>query len=373
MRAGNEQNRVPIGRSVFEQPFDEPLSDDAFNGHALNAFAFQFAHNAPYSAYCERRGSTPASVQHWTQIPAVPTAAFKEVALVAGRAEDAQAVFRTSGTTRGAEKRGVHYVLDVSLYHAALAAAFDACLLPDGVRPRMLSLVPPASLVPDSSLSHMIDVLMSERGAPGSESFATVESGIDHNRFAAALDAAVCDAVPACILGTSFAFVHLLDSFSHTFKLPDGSRLMDTGGYKGRSREVDAVEMRSGYEKTFGVPASHCINEYGMTEMGSQFYDSTLRDVVLGRVRERCKIAPPWVRTRAVHPETLEPVADGDVGILQHFDLANAASVLAIQTEDLGIMNGSTFTLLGRATGAPPRGCSIAMDMLLEAVAERKA
>jgi hypothetical protein len=372
MRADSGHDSFPVNAALFEQPFDEPLSDDAFNQHALRIFAFQFEHNAPYAAYCVRRERTPAAVAHWTQIPAVPTAAFKEVALVAGNAERAEAVFRTSGTTRGFEKRGVHYVLDTSLYHASLIAAFDACVLADGARPRMLSLVPRAADVPDSSLSHMIDVAINERGAAGSQSFADVEKGIDHERFAAALDQAASDDVVTCILGTSFALVHLLDSFAHRVALAEGSRLMDTGGYKGRSREVGADEMRAGYAAMFGIAASHCINEYGMTEMCSQFYDSTLRDVVHGRVRERCKIAPPWVRTRAVHPETLEPVADGDVGILQHFDLANVASVLAIQTEDLGVMDGSTFQLLGRASGAPPRGCSIAMDMLLEAVAERR-
>ena len=75
---------------------------------------------------------------------------------------------------------------------------------------------------------------------------------------------------------------------------------------------------------------------------------------------------PPWVRTRAVDPDTLAPVASGTVGILQHFDLANLGSVMAVQTEDLGVVDGDRFTLLGRSPGAQPRGCSIALDMLLQ-------
>jgi hypothetical protein len=79
---------------------------------------------------------------------------------------------------------------------------------------------------------------------------------------------------------------------------------------------------------------------------------------------------PPWVRTRVVDPESLEPAAAGPAGLLQHFDLANVGSVMAIQTEDLGVAVDDGFRLLGRAPGATPRGCSIAMDLLLEAVDE---
>jgi hypothetical protein len=73
-----------------------------------------------------------------------------------------------------------------------------------------------------------------------------------------------------------------------------------------------------------------------------------------------------------VDPETLEPVSPGITGLLQHFDLANAASVSAIQTEDLGVAVDGGFQLLGRAPGATPRGCSVAMDLLLEAVEQQR-
>jgi hypothetical protein len=147
---------------------------------------------------------------------------------------------------------------------------------------------------------------------------------------------------------------------------------MDTGGYKGRSREVDEESMRTLYDEHLGIPADHCVNEYGMTEMCSQFYDSSLRDATRGRDRARHKLVPPWVRTRVVDPETLKPVPAGETGLLQHFDLANAGSVMAIQTEDLGVAVEDGFRLLGRAPGATPRGCSIAMDILLEAVQEQR-
>lgn len=356
---------------MFSAPFDEPAPDAEFNDVALRIFEYQYARNAPYAAFCDRRGVTPVTVKHWTRIPAVPTAAFKEVALVAGDPAAAEAVFRTSGTTRGAEQRGVHYVLDTSLYHASLLSSFAACLLPDGAKLRIISLVPPAHEMPDSSLAHMIRIVIERLGSTGSGHCADTASGIAVDRLARTLRKAEVDDEPVCLLGTSSAYVRWLDQLVRTgerFRLPAGSRLMDTGGYKGHGRQVDEGTLRDMYGDLLALPPESCVNEYGMTEMLSQFYDASLRDAVIGRGGEPRKLVPPWVRTRVVDPETLEPVPHGTRGILQHFDAANVGSVLAIQTEDQAIAIGDGFRLLGRAPGATPRGCSIAMDMLLDAV-----
>lgn len=360
---------------LLTMPFDASPDDDAFDSLALSIFRYQYERNAPYAAFCDRRGLTPVTVGHWSQIPAVPTAAFREVALVAGDPGAAAAAFRTSGTTRGTEKRGTHYVMDLALYHAALIPSFTACVLPDRAEPAMLSLVPPAREMPDSSLAHMIDAVMHRLGSPLSAHHASVAAGIDVAGLTRALREAEHDDRPVCLLGTSFAYVRWLDELRETgqqFRLPAGSRLMDTGGYKGHGRRVEEGMLRDMYGDLLGLPASHCINEYGMTEMLSQFYDSTLRDEVLGRQRARRKLVPPWVRTRVVDPESLEPLADGSTGLLQHFDAANLASVMALQTEDIAVSTGDGFRLLGRAAGAVPRGCSIAMDMLLDAVEARR-
>lgn len=356
---------------LFSRPFDQPLADDEFNRIALRVFGQQFEHNRPYALFCERRGRTPATVEHWTMIPAVPTAAFREVDLVTGDVHDADVVFRTSGTTGGPEKRGVHYIPDVAIYHISLIPNFAGCVLPDGAELTMLSLVPSPGEMPDSSLAHMIDVVMERLGAADSACYATVANGIDDGALADRLREAELADAPVCMLGTSFAFVHWLDRLAgrgERFSLPAGSRLMDTGGYKGRSREVAEDDLRQLYHEYLGIRPTHCVNEYGMTEMCSQFYDSTLRDDVRGVDRPRRKLVPPWVRTRVVDPQTLEPLEPGQRGLLQHIDLANAGSVLAIQTEDAGTLVDGGFLMHGRTPGATPRGCSIAMDVLLEAV-----
>lgn len=367
------QLRSRIAALVEADP-DTPLADHRFDALARGTFAFQFEHNLPYAAYCRRRGITPETVSDWSDVPPVPTAAFKEVTLVAGDPAQAEAIFQTSGTTRGPERRGRHYVLDLDLYHRALLPNFQAHLLPDRARLPFLSLIPSARELPDSSLAHMVDVVI-ERLAKGGESFMDPKRGLRAAALENALAEHIAQGVPVCLVGTSFAYVHWLDSLAvrnRRLRLPEGSRLMDTGGFKGRSRTVPESELRAAYRDLLGLHDMWCVNEYGMTELCSQFYDHALRNAVYSRPAraERAKSPPPWVRTRVVNPETLCPVPAGEVGILQHFDLANLFSVMAVQTEDLGRMVEGGFETLGRAPGATPRGCSVAVDLLLEAVRE---
>jgi hypothetical protein len=163
--------------------------------------------------------------------------------------------------------------------------------------------------------------------------------------------------------------VHLLDALSaadERIALPDGSRVMETGGFKGRSRELSRAELHSGIERALGVPRAHIVNQYGMCELGSQFYE----DALVTGVYTDWKRVPPWVRTRAVDPATFSDVGDGEPGVLVHYDLVNTGSVLAVQTSDEGIVRDDAFRVLGRVEGAEARGCSIAADALLSGAGE---
>lgn len=358
------------------------LPDDVFDRLARAVFAHQFACNRPYRLYCERRGASPETVTHWTEIPAVPTDAFKAAALACGdpaeiqaaasRAGDGRrsaAVFRTSGTTLGAEQRGTHYVPDLSLYDAALRAGFMAHLLPEGGQMRIVSLVPPPAQVPDSSLSHMAGAVMGDFGTAGSGWYVSPAGGIDGAALEATLRSAEAAGEPVCILGTAFALVHWLDALREAgmrFRLPPRSRLMDTGGFKGRSREVTREELYGALQERTGISPAWCVNEYGMTEMSSQFYEGVAG--AAPPVAERLHGGAPWVRTQATDPETLRPLPHGEVGVLRHVDLANLHSVMCLQTADLGVTSPGGFRVLGRARGAEARGCSLAMDDLLTAL-----
>jgi len=348
-----------------------PLSDSRFNDLALRVFAHQFGANAPYGAFCRSRGRTPDSVLSWTEVPVVPTTAFKRLSLVAGRTEDAAVTFRTSGTTGGEGDRGEHHVLDLELYHASLLSSFRRHLLPDGRPMPILALVPSPESQPSSSLSHMAGTVMDASAAPGSGYWVDPDHGLNVAGFREAATRVTSDGLPALVFGTAFSFVHLIDALEGTggtLVLPRGSRVMETGGFKGRSREMSPAELYSGIGRALGIAPQWIVNEYGMTEMLSQFYDG-----VAGAVGEsRIHHPPPWVRSRVLDPISLEPVAEGETGLLCHFDLANVDSVSGVLTEDLGMASEGGLRLLGRASGAEPRGCSIAMDDLLAAAGRIK-
>ena len=345
----------------------DPATDDArFGALALELFAFQFAHCAPYRRFCQGRGATPAGVRDWTGIPPVPAGAFKELPLCCFPPERAAKVFRTSGTATRA--RGALHLDTLEVYEASLLPSFRRHLLPDlaaGARARILVLAPPPAELPDSSLSHMFGVALRELGDPAS-GFLVKGGELDVSAALAALGLAVGSAAdrPLLVCGTAFAFVHLLDALADrgvSPRLPGSARAMETGGFKGRAHERSQRELYAEIEARLGVPAARIVNQYGMTELGSQFYDTVLSDPGAPRRKQ----APPWARVRIVDPITGAAHSPGDVGAIQIFDLANTGSVLAIQTADLGRRIGSGFEVLGREPGAEARGCSIAADELL--------
>lgn len=357
---------------VFRRGVREPLAEDRFNELAVAALRYQVGTNPPYRAFVRARGLEPAGVQDWREIPAVPTRAFKELPLVSGDATGATTVFRTSGTSRGGGSRGLRHVLSLKLYEGALLPGFRAHLLPDGTAPSLVSLVPSPDDLSDSSLSHMIGVVARELAARGSSPGGYFVNGRGELRaegLAATLTRAQEAGRPLLVVGTAFAFVHWLEAMtarSWRFPLPEGSRVMETGGFKGRSRAVPRDELYGMLEDRMGVGPGWVVNEYGMTEIYSQFYDHVAGAEPSEPRRHR---PPPWVRTRVLHPVTLEPVAEGESGLLCHFDLANLDAVCHVLTEDMGVREGEGFRVLGRAEGAEPRGCSRAMDELLSAAA----
>lgn len=351
-----------IGRGV-----DGPRDDGEFNGLALRLFAYQFAQNGPYRAFCERRGQTPATVGHWREVPAVPIGGFKEALLACEPIEGARE-FTSSGTTKPERKsRHVHPSLAVYDFNARLN--FQAHVLPDGASLPMLVLFPRPDQLPTSSLAYWLDLMARTFAADGGRWFVG-PNGLDGSALVAALREAERAGQPVCILAASFALVHFLDSCAAKgarFGLPPGSRLMDTGGYKGRSRELPQAELYGLARATLGLGDDFLVSMYGLTEHSTQFLDAVLRNRVQGRAGPRYKAVPPWVRTLVLDPDTLRPVRPGQLGLLCHYDLANRASVMAVLSEDVGYEVGDGFELVGRARGTEARGCSIAVDELISA------
>jgi len=265
---------------------------------------------------------------------------------------------------------------------------------------RLAILAPPSVQAPHSSLVHMFETVRQACSANNSAFVGRVEADgawtLDFGAAREALHGACECETPLVLLGTAFSVMHLLDGLAEqnlSFQLPPGSRVMETGGYKGRSRSLPKAQLHALITQRLGVPPSHIICEYGMSELSSQAYDSaiwtkptpdpsqvgeqftrrTTTVPLLGGVRGGCVGAnprqpspatrhfrfPPWARVQIISPETGLEVGAGETGLIRVFDLANVFSVLAIQTEDLGIRRGDGFELLGRAALTEPRGCSL--------------
>ncbi len=334
-----------------------------FEQLALAVFARQFETVEPYRRFCQGLGASPATVESAAAIPPVSTAAFKYSALCGG---PAQRIFLTSGTSRGRDQRGRHYVSDLELYRASALAHLERMMFPDRRRLRMLALHPTAERMPESSLSQMISWCIESFGIGPSlccASPARVEaaSALDFLCAAEAAGEAVCILATTAALAALFEHLRLCGA---RLELADGSRLMDTGGVKGQLKPLEPGEVLAMAHHYLGVAPQLVINEYGMTELCSQLYDATSFNwpgVPTGE--ERVKIAPPWLKVIARDPLTLRPLPAGQTGLLSFFDLANAGSVSALLTEDLGCVGpGGEVRIFGRSPGADPRGCALGID-----------
>jgi hypothetical protein len=341
---------------------------DSFDALAVDLARFQARSIAGYGRLCAAHRVEWARMERAADAPAVPTDAFRLAHVFAFDAADAVITFRTSGTTSGT--RGVHAMRDVGTYDAA-AVAFGRAMLSRGLAPPVPVLVlgPSADEAPDSSLAHMCALfareLARERVTSAERTFFMRGGRLDVDGLRARV-AQLSPGPPAIVLATSFALVHLLDTLrGEALPLPVGSRLMQTGGFKGKSREVAPAELRRGAARTFCIPERAVVGEYGMTELSTQFWEAAPADDRARQGGQRIYVEPPWARVVPVDPETLAPVVDGQVGIARIEDLANVDSAFAIVTQDRVRRLEGGFELLGRVPGAAPRGCSIAVDEML--------
>ncbi|MFT5356557.1 MAG: hypothetical protein ACI9KE_003782 [Polyangiales bacterium] len=307
---------------------------------------YQREHIAPYERMLAAR----------SQLAGLPTDVFRFARIASFPEAETERTFRTSGTTSGA--RGEHHYRDLSLYDLGARIAARRMLFPDVDRMRLILLVAPEDQVPDSSLGYML--------ARFAEWFGSSHEYIWPANADALAAALAASDEPVALLGTSFAFVHVCDETTERWALPAGSRIMQTGGFKGRSRTLDASAMRALLRETFGIPETHIVSEYGMTELSSQMYETSLVDALAGRTDERHYWAPWWMRVTPVDPATLQPIEEQTgVGILRLEDAANLDSVACLQTADRGQLVDGGFQLLGRDANAVPRGCSLAAEEAL--------
>jgi len=199
-------------------------------------------------------------------------------------------------------------------------------------------------------------------GSPDSKFTGHAQAGgdwqLDLEKTVAALHEATLSNRPIALLGTAFNFIHLLDHLQTgggRIQLPPGSRALETGGYKGRARELPKPKLHALITRLLGIARDRIVSEYGMSELGSQAYDCIAGNPAGSRLFR----FPPWARAQIISAEIGHEVGEGETGLIRIFDLANMRSVMAVQTGDVGVRRGGGFELLGRAAMAEVRGCSL--------------
>jgi hypothetical protein len=344
---------------------------ERFDDLALELAHFQAEHSPAFARLVSLHESKLTSV---SDIPAVPVDAFRLTRVAVHPPAQDVARFVTSGTT--SSERGEHPMRTLDTYvELALLLGRRALLGTTGTPRVVVCLARPPETPPASSLTFMMR-LFAERfdgrsltGAefdPGAkERFLLDEHGIDVGGLERALTIASSRGEPLLLLTTAFALVELLDRLGERrLAAPPASVVMVTGGFKGKTRELDKAALRSTAAALFGIAEARVVGEYGMTELTSQLYEGTLPEAELRSAPDRF-VAPPWLRVEAVDPATLAPMPAGELGIARFVDLGNIDSAVAVQTQDLVRCHADGVELFGRLPGAPARGCSLAVEALL--------
>jgi hypothetical protein len=361
------------------QRFAAGESAETFEALALSLAHFQTQASPGFRRLLQASGR---QLQGLDDIPAVPTEAFRLSRVATFPAELEQLRFFTSGTTGSA--RGEHAMRRADTYEQLSLAFGRQALLPahEGAGPLVMALAPAPSVPPTSSLGYMMARFMeSFDGQPLDSAEAAFdvaaparwlfsERGVDLPGLMRAVQAARARQQPLLLLGTAFALVQLRDDLAGTgLPLPPGSLVMQTGGFKGRTREVSMAELRAGLSRAFALEPARIVGEYGMTELTSQLYEATVGESALAQRHPGAPAGryfePPWLRVTPVDPLSLEPVANGEVGLARFIDLGNVDSAVCVVTQDLVRRVGGGIELLGRQLGATPRGCSLSIEALL--------
>jgi phenylacetate-coenzyme A ligase PaaK-like adenylate-forming protein len=322
-------------------------------------FAWQFARVPAYRRLCAGHGVTPRTLKSWRDIPAAPQQLFKRTRIFAHGSRQPKVVYETSGTTTG--EPGRQFLWRADIYKAvALAGARHAGFFDDDAEFHFLT--PPPAAATHSSLSAMFGFWA--RSAHRGGIFHVKRDAFDFGRLRIELEKAMRARRPVALCGTAFSFVFLLEAWASQplLRLPVGSRVLETGGFKGRTAEISKPELYAKISRLLGVSDHAIWNEYGMSELSSQAY---------ARGTHGIHHPPPWTRVLVCDPATGREVAPGRRGLVRWYDLANVDSVFALQTLDLAERTPEGFRLIGRLPRTEPRGCSLGAEDLVVAKERR--
>lgn len=370
---------IEISNRLHErvQRFAAGDTGDTFTTLALEIAQFQAESSPGFARLVRARGARLAALD---DIPPVPSDAFR-LARVATFPPELDAVrFFTSGTTGAA--RGAHSMRRTDSYERLSLTFGRRALLGPSASAVVVALAPAPGEAPGSSLSYMMSRFMQDfDGEPlgGNEPkfdpdspqrWLVDQSGVNLAGLEHAVAVAGRSSRPLVVLSTAFALVRLLDDLAGaSLPLPATSVVMQTGGFKGRTREVSMADLRAGVGRALELDTARIVGEYGMTELTSQLYEATVAESALAAdhpgARPGVYFEPSWLHVTPVDPVSLTPVADGEPGLARFIDLGNVDSAVSVVTQDLVRRRGGGIELLGRQAGAPARGCSLAIEALL--------
>lgn len=308
-----------------------------FHKMAMKIFRYQYEHNEVYQKYCALVKRTPANVKHITEIPFLPIEFFKSKEVLTSN-DPIQTTFTSSGTTGQITSK--HYVTDLSFYEQSFRNAFSHFYgnIEDYV---VLALLPSYLEREGSSLIYMVNDLIQGSNHPDSGFYLH-----NYEELVQRLKALDADGQNVLLIGVTYALLDLVENYELNL---NNTIIMETGGMKGKRKEMIREELHTLLTQGFGVDKIH--SEYGMTELLSQAY--SLGDGVF-----EC---PPWMDV--LIRETDDPftlVSTGKTGGMNVIDLANFNSCSFIATQDLGKKyENFTFEVLGRFDNSDIRGCNL--------------
>ena len=312
-------------------------SEAEFRSVSLEVFRFQFSNNPVYRRFCELLQINPEEIDEIQKIPFIPIEFFKSERLISTKAP-VEKIFTSSGTTGKTTSK--HYVTDLSLYEQSFTKAFSHFYgnIQDYA---VLALLPSYLEREGSSLIYMADDLIKKSRHPKSGFY--LDNLSDLKKTLITLDNSEQKVL---LIGVSFALLDLVEEYK--FELQN-TIIMETGGMKGRRKEMIRTELHEILTKGFGVSNIH--SEYGMTELLSQAYSK-------GNGIFEC---PPWMKILIRDPEdALTYLTEGKTGGLNVIDLANINSCSFIATQDLGkIQADGSIEILGRFDNSDVRGCNL--------------
>lgn len=307
-------------------------SPEQFNAMALEVFRFQAEHCAVYAEYLRLIGVDPASITRIEDIPMLPIGLFKSHDIYSA-ATPPQIVFTSSATTGMSFSR--HLVADTSIYERDFTEGFRL-FYGDIKQWSVYGLLPNYLERTGSSLVYMVNSLIRQAGS----------GGFYLHNYEKLLSDMAADSRPKILIGVTYALLELAEKYAPKL---DNTVVMETGGMKGRRKEMSKEELHGLLCSAFGVERIH--SEYGMAELLSQGYSTG----------EGLFASPPWMRVivRDIN-DPFTHLEAGRRGAIDIIDLGNIYSCSFIATEDVGIAYAdNTFRIEGRITDADIRGCNL--------------